>query len=133
MIVSRIVATAFLLVLIAGCGGDNDVEFSGPGHAPRAGTFRGTTSSGTEITIDVGSIERVGFTCRDTPVLQLFSPPAPIRDDGRFDVRFESAGRGFRVTGRFTNDDTGNGRIEDEQHQCDDTFVVTRDLEAAGG
>jgi|SRR6185369_13750253 len=133
MIVSRIVAAAFCVALIAGCGGDNDVEVSGPGRVPRPGAFRGTTSSGSEITIDVGSIERIGFTCRDTPVLQVFSPPAPILDDGRFDVRFESAGRSFRVTGRFANDDTCNGRIEDEQHQCDDTFVVTRDLAPAAG
>src|SRR4051812_15690615 len=91
MIRSRIVAAAFLLSIAAGCGGDNDVDVAtGPGSAPRPGTFRGTTSTGTDIAIDVGTIERVGFTCRDTSVLQVFSPPAPILDDGTFDVSFDA-------------------------------------------
>jgi len=99
---SRVVALAFLLSLAAGCGGDNDVRVTtGPRITPRPGTFRGTTSTGTDITIDVGTIERIGFTCRDTPVVQVFSPPAPVLDDGTFDVSFDAAGRRFRVTGRF--------------------------------
>jgi len=123
------------LIVFAGCGDDHHHVrvTAGEGTIPEPGTFQGATSSGGQITIRVGSIDQILLECGNTPILALFSPPEPVHDDGTFDVSFTGAGRGFRVSGIFTAQDAGHGRIDDDDHQCDATFEVTRGPVATEG
>ncbi|TMA79328.1 MAG: hypothetical protein E6J72_11625 [Deltaproteobacteria bacterium] len=115
------------LLAVMGCGDDHHVRVTtSEGTIPEPGTFHGTTSLGGEISMRVGTIEEILLECGNTPILADFSPPAPIHDDGTFDVSFAGAGRSFRVDGIFTAQDAGHGRVHDGDHQCDSTFEVTR-------
>lgn len=122
----RVACLMLMAVAIVQCG-DNDVRITtGGGVAPASGTFRGTTSSGESITIRVGSIEAISFQCDGQQIAKTFSPPEPVQSNGDFDVRFAGGGRNFEVTGRFSNNDTVAGEIEDEDNRCDDTFDAVR-------
>jgi len=121
------IVVLILMTLATGCGdGGHSRVAIGQGTVPEPGNFDGLTSAGGTISIRVGSIDQILFACSNTPILNVFSPPQRIRDDGTFDVTFQSTGRSFRVTGTFVDGDTAQGSIEDAQHQCDVSFEVTR-------
>ena len=119
---ARLLIVLALLVLV-GCGDDHSHVrvTAGEGTIPEPGTFHGTTSLGGQISIRVGSIDQILLECGNTPILAVFSPPERVHDDGTF-------GGGI-----FTAQDAGHGRINDDDHQCDATFEVTRGPVATEG
>jgi hypothetical protein len=111
---------------IAHCG-DSDVRVSTDnGVVPSPGTFSGSLSDGGTITIEAGSIEAVSFTCDDEDIHETFSPPQPVDSDGTFNVKFEDAGRSFRVRGTFRDNNNVDGTIDDEDNECDVSYDATR-------
>lgn len=111
---------------IAHCG-DSDVRVSTDGGViPSPGTFTGSLSDGGSIRLEVGSIEEVAFTCDGEEIQETFTPPQPIDSDGSFNVKFEDAGRSFRVQGTFRDQNNVDGTINDEDNECDVSFDATR-------
>ncbi len=122
----RIAGLLMMAVFVAHCG-DSSVHIrTGNGVSPTAGSFSGFTDQGGAITIQVGSIEAIAFDCDGTPIAETFSPPAQVNGDGTFEVRFSDAGRHFRVSGRFSDNDNVDGIIDDENNECDTGFQAAR-------
>ena len=123
----RVAGLMVMVLAIVQCG-DNDVRVTtGTGTVPAAGTFRGTTSSGESITIQVGSIEAISFRCDGQQIAKTFDPPQSIESNGDFDVSFSTTGgRDFQVTGHFSDNNNVSGEIDDEDNRCDDTFDAVR-------
>ena len=123
----RILGLIFVTLVAARCGDGNDNH--GAGFAVTPGLFIGALDSGEAISIQVGSIESVNFLCGGEGIQERFDPPARIDEDGTFAVRFEDAGRSFRVRGAFHGQDALDGEIEDERHRCDASFSARRLVE----
>lgn len=122
----RIAATVAMALAIAHCG-DSDVRVStDSGVIPTPGTFSGALSDGGTISLEVGSIEEVNFTCDGKEIQETFTPPQPIDSDGTFDVKFQDAGRSFRVRGTFRDQNGVDGTIDDEDNECDVSYAATR-------
>ena len=113
----RIIGIGALALLIAHCGDSSVHITTGHGVNPAAGTFTGTTDEGGTITVVVDSIRSITFECDSDDISQTFDPPKQI-DGGAFSVKFKDAGRDFRVTGTFTDQNTLEGFIDDEDNHC---------------
>ncbi|HEY2386093.1 MAG TPA: hypothetical protein VGK30_03965 [Candidatus Binatia bacterium] len=123
----RLAGLLLIAICVAHCGDSSvHIRTGGGGVSPTAGTFNGFTDQGGAIAIQVGSIEGIAFDCDGTPISETFSPPAKVNSDGTFSVSFTDAGRHFKVSGQFTDNDTANGIIDDENNQCDTGFDATR-------
>jgi hypothetical protein len=113
--------------LIAHCGDSSTHIRTGGGVNPSAGTFQGTLDrDGSTITIVVDSIRSIAFQCDTDAISQTFEPPKQVDSDGTFSIEFTDAGRKFRVTGTFTDNNTLDGFIDDENNHCDTGFSATR-------
>jgi len=122
----RVAGLLMIAVFVAHCG-DSSVHIqTGNGVSPSPGAFTGFTDQGGAIAIQVGSIEAIAFDCDGTPISETFSPPAPVKGDGTFDVSFSDGGRHFRVSGRFSDNDNVDGIIDDENNHCDTGFQAAR-------
>jgi hypothetical protein len=122
----RIAGLVAMTFLIAHCG-DSSVHIrTGRGVTPSPGTFTGDTDEGGSIVVVVDSIRSIAFQCDSDPISQTFEPPAQIDSDGTFSVKFTDAGRKFHVTGTFTDQNTLEGFIDDENNHCDTGFTATR-------
>ncbi len=122
----RIAGLVAMSFLIAHCG-DSSVHIrTGRGVNPEAGTFTGNTDEGGAITVVVDSIRSIAFECDSDNISQTFEPPKEIGSDGTFSVKFNDAGRDFRVTGTFTDQNTLEGFIDDQDNHCDTGFTATR-------
>jgi len=120
----RIAGLMLMAFALAHCG-DSDVNIIVQ-EPIGAGTFEGSTDQGERIVIEVGSIRAIRFGCGDEEIEESFSPAKPVDANGEFDVKFFDAGREFRVRGQFSGNDAVNGRIEDEEDECDTGFDAVR-------
>src|SRR5690349_14230811 len=123
----RIAGLVAITFLIAHCGDSSVHVRTGGGVNPSAGTFQGTLDrDDAPITVVVDSIRSIAFTCDGDDISQTFEPAKQIGDDGTFSVRFTDAGREFRVTGTFLDNNTLEGFIDDEDNHCDTGFTAHR-------
>jgi hypothetical protein len=122
----RICGALILALAAAQCGDGGGGDNGSDAGSPPPGTFTGTLADGGTITLEVGSIEAIAFTCDDQRIQESFAPPRPVDENRRFAVEFTDAGRKFQVRGAFENDDLVQGTIDDQANECDTTFTAHR-------